>query len=55
VVARHDGDLADLRTANGWNRQAADPSVRPWTDDFSNVLAAMWRMKGTEIAPASAH
>ncbi len=45
VVARHDGDLAGL--GSGWIRQNGDPSVRVWTDDFSNVLAAMWRMAGT--------
>ena len=46
AVARNDGDLAGLRS--GWIKQNADPSLRVWTDDFSNVLAAMWRMTGTK-------
>jgi hypothetical protein len=34
--------------ANGWERQKADPLLRAWTDDFSNVLAAMVRMAGAK-------
>lgn len=41
VIVRDKRDLANLR--DGWT-QKIDPAVRPWTDDFSNVLAAMWRM-----------
>lgn len=41
VIVRDKRDLANLR--DGWT-QKVDPAVRPWTDDFSNVLAAMWRM-----------
>jgi hypothetical protein len=46
IVARNERDLANLR--GGWMRQSADPALRPWTDDFSNVLAAMWRMLATK-------
>jgi spermidine synthase len=48
AVARKDDDLAGLRMANGWERQKADPLLRAWTDDFSNVLAAMVRMAGAK-------
>lgn len=41
VIVRDKRDLANLR--DGWTHKV-DPAVRPWTDDFSNVLAAMWRM-----------
>jgi spermidine synthase len=44
VVARSDSDVANLAVTGEWKKQAADRSLRPWTDDFSNVLAAIWRM-----------
>ena len=44
VVARKDQDLAALSGEGGWIRQSAPAGVRPWTDDYSNILAAMWRM-----------
>ncbi len=44
AVARSDGDVANLPP--GWVKRKADPSLRAWTDDFSNVLAAMVRMAG---------
>lgn len=45
VVARREEDLAPLRDLPGWGRLQRDPSVAAWTDDYSNVLAAMWRMR----------
>jgi spermidine synthase len=48
VVAREEGDLAPLNAGGTWVRQTPDASVRAWTDDFSNVLAAMWRMPQTQ-------
>lgn len=45
VIVRDKRDLANLR--DGWTHRV-DPAVRPWTDDFSNVLAAMWRMSDTK-------
>jgi hypothetical protein len=48
VVARSEADIANLVATGEWKKQVADPSLRPWTDDFSNVLAAMWRMAGTK-------
>jgi hypothetical protein len=44
VVARSAGDLATLTARPGWRLQEADGSVRPWTDDYSNILAAIWRL-----------
>ena len=48
AVARSDADVAKLAATSEWKKQSADPSLRPWTDDFSNVLAAMWRMAGAK-------
>jgi len=48
AVARSDADVANLAATGEWKKQSADPSLRPWTDDFSNVLAAMWRMAGAK-------
>jgi hypothetical protein len=45
VVARSQGDIAKLSTRPGWRPQVANGAVRPWTDDYSNILAAMWRMQ----------
>jgi spermidine synthase len=45
VVARTQGDIARLSARPGWRPQAADGSVRPWTDDYSNILAAIWRLQ----------
>jgi spermidine synthase len=45
VVGRSDADLAALAAKPGWRRLVADGSVAPWTDDFSNILAAIWRLK----------
>ncbi len=44
AVARREEDLAALRTRSGWTKYQAAESVRPWTDDYSNVLSALWRM-----------
>jgi len=48
VVARSEADIANLAATGEWKKQSADRSLRPWTDDFSNVLAVMWRMAGTK-------
>lgn len=45
VVARHPGDLTPLHGREGWGRLKRDASVAPWTDDYANVLAAMWRLQ----------
>ena len=44
AVARQTGDLGRLATDGGmWRAQAIDPSMRTWTDDYSNVLGAILR------------
>jgi hypothetical protein len=45
VVARNETDIARVLARPGWRIQPADGSVRPWTDDFSNILAAIWRLQ----------
>ena len=48
VVARSEADVAGLARTGEWQKLDADPALRPWTDDFSNVLAAMWRMSAAK-------
>ena len=44
AVARRVGDLGRLETDGGmWRAQGADPSMRTWTDDYSNVIGALLR------------
>ncbi|MGE0566044.1 MAG: spermidine synthase [Pseudolabrys sp.] len=43
VLAREPSDLGDLRERAGWRR--IESSVAPWSDDYSNVLAAILRRK----------
>lgn len=47
VLARQSPDLGSLMMAEGWRTAASEssvPSVRPWTDDYSDVLGAVrWR------------
>jgi len=43
VIARDPGHVGALATTEGWARQEADPKVAPWTDDYANIIAAIWR------------
>ena len=45
VVARTEADLKALSAKPGWKKRPADGRTKPWTDDFSNILAAIWRLK----------
>lgn len=45
VLARSDEDVAALTAGGGWTKLKPDGSVRPWTDDYSDILSAIWRMK----------
>jgi hypothetical protein len=45
VVGRSEADLAALSAKPGWRRRVPDGRTTPWTDDFSNILAAIWRLK----------
>jgi hypothetical protein len=44
AVARREQDLAALRIRPGWTKYQASGSTRPWTDDYSDILSAFWRM-----------
>jgi spermidine synthase len=44
IVARDHRALGALAAAPGWRDLAAPPDARPWTDDYTDVLAAVrWR------------
>jgi hypothetical protein len=45
VLARKAADLGDLPARAGWSEMRPDPTVQPWTDDYSNLLEAIWRKK----------
>ncbi len=49
VLARNVADLGDLPKREGWARVADDPSLRPWTDDYSNLLGAIWAKKFPKV------
>jgi len=47
VLARNARDLGDLPSREGWQLLDPPPDVAAWTDDYANVLAAIWRkMRG---------
>jgi len=43
VSAREAADIGKLASSDEWVLTAADPGQRVWTDDYSNVLGAVWR------------
>ena len=43
VIAREASQLAGLAAMPGWAPRAADPDVRAWTDDYANIVQAIWR------------
>ena len=52
VLARERAVLAALLD-RGWQAEesAQLPELRPWTDDYANVLAALWARGFTRAAP----
>ncbi len=42
TLAREEASLAPLEKMEGW-RKLTDRKVEPWTDDFSNIVTALWR------------
>jgi hypothetical protein len=45
ALARRAEDLAPLVADPRWTRLQGRPDMRPWTDDFSNILSALlWRL-----------
>ena len=43
VCARAEADVGKLDSSDQWELTEADPNQRVWTDDYSNVLGAVWR------------
>jgi SAM-dependent methyltransferase len=45
VVGRSEAELAVLSAKPGWRKRVPDGKTVVWTDDYSNVLAAIWRLQ----------
>jgi hypothetical protein len=43
VCAREEADVGKLASSDQWALTEADENQRVWTDDYSNVLGAVWR------------
>jgi hypothetical protein len=43
VSAREEADVGKLASSDVWTETEADENQRVWTDDYSNVLGAVWR------------
>jgi hypothetical protein len=43
VSAREEADVGRLASSEQWELDEADEKQRVWTDDYSNVLGAVWR------------
>jgi hypothetical protein len=43
VSAREEADVGKLASSDKWAETEADEKQRVWTDDYSNVLGAVWR------------
>jgi hypothetical protein len=43
VSARDEADVGKLASSEDWALTEADETQRVWTDDYSNVLGAVWR------------
>src|SRR6187455_3578621 len=41
--ARDEADVGKLASSDQWTMTEADEKQRVWTDDYSNVLGAVWR------------
>jgi spermidine synthase len=41
VLARNTADLGALASNHNWTRRSADPDSKLWTDDYSDVFAAL--------------
>jgi hypothetical protein len=50
VSAREEADVGKLASSAQWALTEAEDQQRVWTDDYSNVLGALWRRlrKGEE-------
>src|SRR3954452_5296662 len=43
ISARENADVGKLAASSQWEETEADENQRVWTDDYSNVLGAVWR------------
>jgi hypothetical protein len=43
VSAREEADVGSIASSDKWTLTEADEKQRVWTDDYSNVLGAVWR------------
>jgi hypothetical protein len=43
VCAREEADVGELASSDVWAETEASANQRVWTDDYSNVLGAVWR------------
>jgi hypothetical protein len=43
VSARDQADVGKLAASKQWEETEADDRVRVWTDDYSNIIGALWR------------
>jgi hypothetical protein len=43
VSAREEADVGKLASSEDWTLEEADENQRVWTDNYSNVLGAVWR------------
>jgi spermidine synthase/uncharacterized membrane protein len=43
ISARDESDVGDIAHSDAWKAAAPDKLQRVWTDDYSNILGAVWR------------
>jgi hypothetical protein len=43
ISARGPGAIGDLAASDAWTIAEPDPDLRVWTDDYSNIVGAIWR------------
>jgi len=43
VAARKDEDFGPIAKSEYWERQEPDPKQWVWTDDYSNIIGALYR------------
>ena len=46
IVAEDADDIGNLKWDNLWVLTPPDPTLRTWTDDYSNIAGALWRRYG---------
>ncbi len=48
VLARNKADLGEISTAGVWRNEPVDATIKPWTDDYANILSAIYRKYSVE-------